>query len=447
MVTPAAILAAIVVTAPAGDPPPPAETWPQWRGPLGTGVAPDADPPVTWSDTSNVRWRVAIPGTGHASPIVWGDRVFVTTAAAYGEAVEPKPDDAPGAHDNVLVTQHHAFGIVAVSRADGAILWQRTLHRALPHEGGHHTGTQASGSPVTDGEHVFAYFGSNGLYCLDMDGAEVWRRDLGDMQTKHGHGEGASPALHGDTIVVNWDHEGASFVTALDKRTGAERWRVDRDEVTSWATPIVVEHDGVAQVIVSGTSRIRAYDIADGRVIWECGGLSHNVVASPVAADGLVFAGSSYEKQAMVAIRLDGAAGDLTTSDRLAWVRRRRTPYVPSPLLYDGALYFLNHYQGQLSRVDAATGAEPEGPFRLGDVGDVYASPVAAAGRIYITDREGATLVLDDGPVPRPLAVNRLNEGFSASAAIVGRCLILRGEHNLYCLAEPEGESPIIREP
>jgi outer membrane protein assembly factor BamB len=182
--------------------------------------------------------------------------------------------------------------------------------KELPHEAGHFTGSLASNSPITDGERLFAFFGSRGLYCFDFDGKLQWQSSFGQMQTKHAHGEGSTPALHGDTVVVNWDHEGRSFVTALDKRTGRERWKVDRDEATSWASPIVVEHGGKPQVIISGTKRTRGYDLESGRVLWECGGLSSNIVASPVAADGMVFAGSSYEIQSMLAIRLEGASGE-----------------------------------------------------------------------------------------------------------------------------------------
>ncbi len=414
------------------------EFWPQWRGPLGTGVAPKADPPITWSETENVRWKKALPGKGHSTPVVWGNRVFVTTAVPFGEAVEPKPDTAPGAHDNSLVTRHHRFVVLAVDRRDGTILWRRTVREELPHEGGHFTGSLASASPVTDGEHLFAYFGSRGLYCFDMDGTRIWKRDFGTMQSKHAHGEGSSPALLGDTLVVNWDHEGQSFITAIDKRTGDERWKVPRAEVTSWASPIIVEHGGSPQIVLSGTDRVRGYDLATGRVIWECGGLSANIVATPVAADGMVFAASSYEIRAILAIRLDGARGDITGTKQVAWSRRERTPYVPSPLLYGDTLYFLTHYQGILSRVEAKTGEERLGPFRLGSIRNVYASPLGAAGRVYITDLDGTTLVFSHGDIPRTLAVNRLDDGFSASPVAVGRDLLLRGQRYLYCLAEED---------
>jgi outer membrane protein assembly factor BamB len=411
--------------------------WPQWRGPLGTGLAPGADPPVEWSETKNVRWKTALPGKGHSTPIVWGERIFLTTAIPFGEPVKARLPDRPGAHDNLQQTYKHEFTVLAVNRRDGKILWRRTVHKDLPHEAGHVSASLASSSPATDGQHVFASFGSRGLYCLDLEGNLVWKKDLGEMHTKHGHGEGSSPVLHGDTLVLNWDHEEQSFLVALDKRTGKQRWRVARQQDTSWTTPIVVEHKGRAQVIVPGTKRLRGYDLATGEVIWECAGLSSNVVASPVSADGVVYAGSSYETRALFAVRLDGAKGDITGTDKVAWMRRRGTPYVPSPLLYGESLYTLQHYQGILARVDVKTGDDQGGPFRLDAITDVYASPVGAAGRIYVTSREGVTQVLSHGgETPKMLAVNHLDDSISASAAIAGRELFLRGERFLYCIAE-----------
>ena len=256
------------------------------------------------------------------------------------------------------------------------------------------------------------------------------------MQTKHAHGEGASPVLHENTVVVNWDHEDDSFLHAFDKQTGTEKWKVARDETTSWATPIIVEHEKAFQVIVSATKRIRSYDLETGALIWECGGLSNNVVASPVSANGIVIAGSSYEKKAMVAIKLQGAKGDVTDTNHVLWQTTQRTPYVPSPLLYDNTLYFLNHYQGILSCLHAATGEKRAGPFRLGALSNLYASPVAAADRIYLTDRDGSTMVLKHGDSPEPIGVNQLDEPISASAALSGKDLFLRGDKHLYAIRE-----------
>ena len=431
------LLTFLLATPPTANPT--TDNWPQWRGPLQTGVSLAADPPQTWdADGTNIRWKTPLPGRGHSTPIVWGDRIFLTAAIPIGPALPPKPSTAPGNHDNADVTHKQRFIAIAINRADGKIVWTKTLREALPQEQGHRTASLASSSPVTDGERLYVLFGSFGLYCLDFKGEVLWQSDFGPMQSLHGHGEGSSPVLYGDKLVINWDHEGKSFAAALDKRTGKPIWKVDRTEVTSWATPIVVEHGGKPQVIISGTSRIRGYDLTTGKVLWECGGLSANVVASPVSDGSMVFAGSSYDKKALFAIRLDGASGDITDSKRqIAWSRFRGTPYVPSPVLYQGALYFLTHYQGILSRVDGATGEDRPGAMRLGDIGDIYASPVAAAGRLYVTDLNGATAVISNGEIPRLIGINRLNDPMAASAALAGRELFLRGEKNLYAIAEP----------
>jgi outer membrane protein assembly factor BamB len=411
------------------------QSWPQWRGPLGTGVAPKAKPPLEWSETKNIRWKTALPGKGHSTPIVWGEKIYLTTAIPFGDPVKPR-FVRPGAHDNLAMTYNHEFVVLAVNRKTGKILWQQTVHKQVPHEAGHVTASLASASPVTDGERVFAFFGSYGLYCLDTSGKLLWKKYLGEMHSKHGHGEGSSPALYGDTLIINWDHEEQSYLVALDKRDGTQRWRVARAEDTSWATPIVVEHSGKAQIIVPGTNRLRGYDLATGAVIWECGGLSSNIVASPVAAGGIVYAGSSYDTRAMLAIRLEGAKGDITGTKQVVWSRKKGTPYVPSPLLYGDSIYNLLHYQGILVRVDTRTGDDQGGPFRLDDITHAYASPVGAAGRIYITSLDGVTQVMShDDKAPKTLAVNQLDDRISASAALVARELFLRGERYLYCIA------------
>lgn len=411
--------------------------WPQWRGPLANGLGPRAHPPVQWSERENLRWKLALPGKGHASPVVYGDRVFVLAAAPVGPAQPPVFDSAPGTHDSVPVTHRHQYLVLAVSQGDGQILWQKVVREEWPHEGGHQTGSPASHSPVTDGQWLWAFFGSRGLYCLDLNGELKWQKDLGRMHTLHAHGEGSSPALHGDTLVVNWDHEGDSFLYAFDKRTGQQRWKVARDEKTSWATPLIVEHEGRTQVIVSATRRVRGYDLATGTLRWECAGLTDNVVSSPVHHHGLVITGNSYSSQAMLAIRLAGAKGDLTGTTNVAWTLNRLTPYVPSPLLYHDTLYFLRHNQNVLSRLDPLTGQPRGEPLRLEGIRDfVFASPVGADGRIYITGRDGVTVVLSHDRENRVLAVNQLDDSFSASAALVDRELYLRGERFLYCLAQ-----------
>ena len=413
--------------------------WPSWRGPSGNGVAADgAKPPTEWAETKNVRWKAEIPGLGHSSPVVWGERVFITSAIPFGEAVSPPVrDNAPGSHDNLPVAQHHRFVALCYDRASGKLLWETKCHETFPHEGGHVSGSLASASPVTDGKILIAFFGSHGLFAIEAaSGKILWKRQLGKMATKHAHGEGSSPALHGDTVIVNWDHEKESALYAFDKNNGRQLWKVERDEVTSWSSPLIVEHGGKPQVIVSASQRVRGYDLASGKVIWECGGMSRNVVASPVSADGMVYLGCSYDKRAMIAINLDGAKGDITDSDKVVWSTNKRTPYVPSPLLYDDTLYYLSHYQGILSVTHAKSGETKAGPFRVDALRNIYASPVAANGHIYITSREGLTVVISHTDEPEPVAVNKLDDQISASLAIAGDALFIRGEKHLYSIAE-----------
>jgi len=415
--------------------------WHQWRGPLATGLGPNATPPESWSEEKNVRWKSKLPGLGHATPIVWNDRVFVLSAVPFGPKREPVYTKVEGAHDNFPVTQKHRFIIQALSRKDGKTVWQKTLWEGYPHEGGHYTGSLVSNSPITDGKKLYVFLGSRGLYALDLDGEIVWQKDLGQMETRHAHGEGSSPALHGETLVINWDHQKQSYLLAFNTRIGKQLWNVKRNEMTSWSTPLIVEHESQPQVIVSATGAVRGYNLKNGKVIWECKGLSRNVVATPVAAKGMVFAANSYDWQAMLAIRLQGAKGDITESTNVVWKLNRLTPYVPSPLLFDNTLFFLRHNQNILSVVDPATGENIDGPYRLGGIREVFASPVAADGRIYIVDRSGNTIVF--GYENRKLnfrIVNHLDDKFSASPALAGKELYLRGEKHLYCLAESRAE-------
>ena len=413
--------------------------WPAWRGPSATGVSPDANPPVEWSESKNIAWKVPAPGSGHSSPVIAEGRIFLCAEVPVGAPVPPVYDNAPGSHDNVGVDRTHEFFVTALDLATGKTLWRTSVAKTFPHEGGHQTGSLASNSPVTDGEHVWAFFGSRGLYCLSCkDGQVVWKKDLGKLTTHHAHGEGASPSLHKGTLIVPMDQETGSRVYALEAATGKEIWSAERNEITTWATPIVTRAtpSSPLQVIVPGTTRIRGYDLATGRVLWECRGMSRNVIASPVAADGIVCVGCSYDLKAMLAIKLEGAEGDITAKPNVLWSTNQRTPYVPSPLLYDGKVYFLGHYQGLLSARFAATGERFAGPIRLEGINDIFSSPVGAAGRIYITDRTGDTAVLAHEASLTQLASNHLDDSFSASMALAGKFIILRGEKSVYCIRE-----------
>jgi outer membrane protein assembly factor BamB len=418
--------------------------WHQWRGPLSEGTAPLADPPVDWSEDKNVQWKVPIPGRGSASPIVWGDRVFILTAiprdgaapATASAAPEPREQrSAEGRGRGRREARQGAvqYAILCLDRNTGQEMWRKVAIEAVPHEGGHQTNTFASGSPITDGKHLYVSFGSQGIYCYDLDGNLKWKRDLGKMQTRNQFGEGASPALYKDTLVIPWDQEANSNIIALDAGSGDTRWKTDRDERTTWATPRIVEHKGVVQVIANGSNRVRSYDLADGRVIWECGGQASNPIPSPVVMGEIVYCMTGYRGYAVYAIPLD-SMGDVTDSDKIAWSRTDAGPYVSSPVLYQGQLYFTKGRDAVLSSLDAATGEPLIEQVRLPGLNSMYASPVAAADRIYFTSREGATIVLKHGPKLDVLAVNRLDEGIDASPALVGKQIFLRGESHLYCI-------------
>ncbi len=448
------------------------KNWPQWRGPHMTGVAPHGNPPTEWSETRNVRWKVEIPGKGSSSPIIWGDRIFISTAVPTEKLGAAKKEEAAGGDGQMDISRLpermrrrlermtpeerkqamerfrrrgprgiqpefvHQFVLFALNRTDGKVLWKRVVREELPHEGTHPTGTWASSSPVTDGEHVYAYFGSRGLYCFDMAGNLVWEKDFGEMRKRLTFGEGASPALHGDRIIITWDHEGESFIVALDKHTGKELWRTPRDEITSWATPLVVEHNGSRQVITNATGKVRSYDFETGRLLWEAKGMTMNVIPTPVFSGGMVYVTSGFRGNALLAINLDKAKGEITGTEAVVWSLGRDTPYTPSPLLYGNTLYFLKRNNGILSAFDAPTGKPLFGPERLTEVPNIYASPVGAAGRVYIAGREGTVLVLEHGPALKVLASNELDDSFDASPAIVGNEIYLRGRKYLYRISE-----------
>lgn len=421
--------------------------WHHWRGPHATGAAIDANPPTTWSETENIRWKVAIPGTGHAAPIIWEDKIFIQTAI---KSEAPEMEEGKSDDDNLFggffeegrgrsrggSEGWFKFDLIALDRNTGDILWQKTLKELAPHEGTHGDATFASNSPVTDGEHIYAYFGSRGLYCVDMMGNVKWEKAIGMMYKRNTFGEGSSPVLYGNMLVIQQDHEGDSFITALDKRTGDVLWKTDRNERTTWSSPIIVENDGKPQVITTGTNRIRSYDLATGEIVWDGDGLTANSIPSPVAANGYAYLMSGFRGSDLQAIHLAQATGDITDSEAIVWRYNRDTPYVPSPLLYNGVIYFLKSNQGILTAFNVETGEAYYGPQRLRGVSGVYASIVGASDRVYIAGRNGVVNVIQHGPEFTILAENKLNDSFNASPAIAGSELYLRGAGHLYCIAE-----------
>ena len=329
----------------------------------------------------------------------------------------------------------YQFKVLCLDRNTGDVLWEKTAREAAPHEGMHDTNSYASGSPATDGKFLYASFGSHGVYCYDLDGKLIWERDLGDMETRMGFGEGASPTIYGDTLLVPWDHEKDSHLFALDAKTGEVKWEIDREEPTTWVTPLVVEAAGKTQVILNGTNRSRSYDINDGKLIWECGGQVSNPIATAVVFEDLVYCMTGHRGSAVVAIPLD-AEGDITGTDEVAWKTGQGAPYVPSPIIYGDKLYFTKGNNGVLSCLEAKTGEPLINQKRLAGVENVYASPVGANDRIYFTGRDGTTVVIPNTGELEILATNTVDEPVDASPAIAGNQIFIRGENHLFCIEE-----------
>jgi outer membrane protein assembly factor BamB len=428
----AALLALLSTSTGAGD-------WPGWRGPHGSGLAPGS-PPVAWSETENVRWKVALPGKGLASPIVWGDRVFVPAAVATGKTFEGTPAgttrrNAPEVYQPI---REQELLFLCLDRATGKELWRKSLLTVMPHQTTHPDASYATPTPATDGERVYVSYGSSGVFALSLAGEVAWHVDLGDLLIQDEFGEGSSPVLVGELLVLLWDHEGDSFLVALDKQTGAERWRTPRPKGTSWTTPVVVRAGGRDTLVVGG-ARTLAYDAASGKELWSYGPADAGggmAMASPAAEEELVLVavGGRTGGDVHALLADPGVAPDEPVEP--LWTRSAAVPGVPSLLAHAGKLYFLKGNSGQLSAIDLATGAIEYGPERLQGVADVYASPVAADGRLYVAGRDGTVEVLSMLPEIETLAVNVLEDAFDASPAIAGDELFLRGRAHLYCIAE-----------
>lgn len=422
--------------------------WMNWRGPLYNGTSPDADPPLRWSETENVRFKVDIPGESLSSPIVFDGKVFVMTAVALDpKAYEEKLDAAQAVVDAgewppKVEPVRHAFWVYALDAETGEVVWKHKSRESVPHESHYLDTSYACASPLTDGERLYVHFGSNGTYAYSLDGELLWEVDLGDMTTRRGFGEGSSPALAGEQLIVNWDHEGDSFVVALDRESGEETWRKERPgEVTSWSTPFYVEDDDGGQVIISSTGRSRGYAADDGEELWSLSGMTVNQIPTPLLRDGVAYLSSGYRGNMLQAIALDRAEGELEESPAVLWTYERDTPYVATPLLYDERLYFIKHFRNILTVLNATSGEVLVGPERLQSLRQVYASPVGAAGRVYFFGRDGSAVVLKHGDELEILAENELDDGIDASPALVGDRLYVRGRHSLYCLEDVAGEA------
>ena len=412
--------------------------WHHWRGPNGDGSS-TANPPTEWDGATgkNIAWKTPIPGRGSATPIVWGNRIFVVTSIKTDR--EAKPEEMPKP-DPKFETKtdppknFYKFTTLCLDRATGKVLWERVAAEKVPHEGHHVTHSYAAGSPTTDGERLYVSFGSFGYYCYDLGGKLLWSRELGRLHTRLGWGEAVTPVVHGDSLLLNLDQEADSTLVCLDAKTGATKWTAKRDDKTTWTTPMVVTAAGRTQVIMNGTTRIRSHDLATGEVIWSCAGMTTNPIPCVVKSEDSLIAMSGYKGAAVVSVPLD-SKGDLGTSGG-TWRYAKGTPYVPSPVLVGNRLYFTEANINFLTILDVRTGKAVLERERLPGVSQFYASPVAAAGRIYFTDRLGTTLVIKAADSLEVIATNKLGEPVDASPVVVGNELYLRGDKHLFCIKQ-----------
>ena len=411
--------------------------WPQWRGPANTGVAGQAAP-TTWSDSSNVAWKVEIPGRGFSTPVAWGDRIFLTTAIPTGTpAPAQAADPAPPGRRQAPPPAEHRFVVMALDRATGTVLWEKTATVATPHEGYHHMyGSFASNSPVTDGERVYASFGSRGLYVYDMQGNERWTKDYGVKLTMRlQFGEGAAPVLHDGRLIMLMDHNGESFLSMLDAATGREIWRVARDGSNNWSTPAVFTHGGRKQIVVSAPAAVVAYDFETGESIWSATGLGNNTIPQPVKHDDLVWVMSGYRNPKGLAIRL-GGEGDVTGTERVVWTEDRGMSYTASPVIHDGVLYTITD-TAMVSAFDIESGKPLYHQVRLPKPYNIKASPVVAGGHIYFATEEGDVVVAKTGPELEIVATNTLtDQSFIASPVMPGGEIFLRSRTHLIKIAD-----------
>ena len=414
--------------------------WAQWRGPDGLGIAKDAAVPLEWSATKNVVWSAEIPGRGHSSPVVWGDRIFLTTAIE-GDVV---PGAKPVKHlmegqdfqhpDGVGADRKHTLEVLALDAKTGKILWQKAAWQGTPYDTRHKRGSFASPTPVTDGTLVYAYFGAEGLYVYDFKGELKWSWKSGGIAS-FGVGVGTSPVLYDKLVILQCDEDNGekSFIVGLDKKTGKEAWRVARHVEVSWATPILVTSGGRHELVTAGNQAIIGYDPATGRELWRTKGLESNAVPSPVAGDGVVVLSAGYPAKIALAMR-PGGSGD--ASDRVLWRYDKGTAYVPSPILVDGLLYLVTD-KGLVSCLDAKTGKVHYEGGRPPSGTSFMASPVAVAGHLLMSSMDGDTIVLKAGTAHQVVRANSLGEPIAASPAVAGGRIYIRGEHHLFAIGTP----------
>lgn len=384
-----------------------ARYWPRWRGPSGQGLVAGSGYPDTWSATQNIVWKQAVPGRGNSSPIVWGDRILLTTAYDGGRRLS----------------------VLAFRRSDGSLLWE-SFAPAGRSQSAHQKNGHASATPVTDGERVYVSFGARGLLAFDLNGKVVWHQDLGRMDAYHG--TGGSPLLYKNRIILYQDQYSDSFIAAFDSQTGRQLWRTHRDASVGWGTPIAIRVAGHDEIIVHSQQRVHAYDPDTGRELWRCDGNRYEVIPTPVVGYGMVFCPSGRAGPTL-AIR-PGGRGDVTNS-HLVWSSPRGSPFVPSPILYGEYLYMVNDMASIVTCLDAATGrAMWQGRLGVARREGFSASPVAVDGKVFFTNDAGETFVLRAGPEFELLHVNRIGERTLASPALVDGRWYIRTARNLIAI-------------
>lgn len=415
-----------------------AANWPQWRGPTGMGVSAEKNLPSEWTATKNIKWKTPIAGRGHSSPIVWGKRIFVTTAiegevVAGAKAVKHVLEgDKEFLHpDSVGADRRHKFKVICIDRDTGKVLWEQTAFEGTPYDNRHRKSSYAASTPATDGKLVYAFFGAEGLYAYDMKGKLAWKADLGKLGTV-GMGTGTSPIIYGNLVLMQCDEEngGASFIVALDKKTGKQVWKTPRKVQVSWATPLLVRAGSRAELIASGTEAIIAYDPLTGKELWRHAGVSSHAIPSPVANSEMVYVSAGFPAKIAMAITL-GGTGDL--AEKVAWKYEKGTAYVPSPILYGDHLY-LTTDRGILTCLDAKTGAVKYEGGRVPIPATFTASPVAVDGKLLLTSEDGDTFVVKAGPVHQIIGTNTVGEPVYASPAIADGRIFIRAEKNLYAI-------------
>jgi outer membrane protein assembly factor BamB len=435
LATHTALAAVCLTTLVAAQPRQNSASWPHWRGPAHTGAT-TANVPTTWSDGQNVRWKIEIPGRAFSTPVVWGDRLFLTSAVPTGKKADVAPASGR-AGGGAGAGEEHRFDVLAVDRASGKIVWQRTATTAIPHEGYHRQyGSFASNAPATDGRRLYAFFGSRGLFVYDLDGRLLWQKDFGiKMTMRLAFGEGSGVVVHDGRVYLQFDHEQAGFIVALNAADGKELWRAPRMEHSSWSTPHVVEHAGKKQLVVTADTKVKAYDVATGNVVWEVAGLGLNPIPQPVQFRDTVILMSGYRDPRLMAVRL-GRTGDLTGTDAVVWETTRGTAYTASPSLHDGRLYIIAD-SGMLHVFDAATGTPHYIQQRLPKPYNFKASPLVVNDRVYLATEEGDVVVVKTGNQFEVLATNTLtDQSFIASPIALGNDLYLRSRTHLFRISE-----------